>query len=202
MLHLITFTKYMTAENVIVAEIFVTADTHFYHSGILKHGRGEFFESEEAMTAALVQNWVANVPKNAIVYHLGDFSFGTKSQTIEVVKELTGEIHLVRGNHDPKKEWFESLFASVRDYRELRIEGQKIVMSHYPFLTWNGAHRGAWMWHGHSHHGLTPTTQPRLDVGVDGPGYGFAPLSFDEVAEIMRDRVYTPVDHHAPKEAG
>src|ERR1044072_591706 len=72
-LHLITFTKYMTAENVIVAEIFVTADTHFYHSGILKHGRGQVFESEEAMTAALVQNWVANVPKNSIVYHLGDF---------------------------------------------------------------------------------------------------------------------------------
>lgn len=148
------------------------------------------------MNEALIERWNAVVQRGDRVYHLGDFSFGNKAKIVSVLDHLQGQIHIVRGNHDRQLDSLASRFASYGDYKSIRVHGQKIVMSHYPFLTWDGAHHGSWMLHGHSHHLLAPTTQPRLDVGVDGEGYNFAPISFEQVREIMRDRTYTPVDHH------
>lgn len=150
------------------------------------------------MNEVLVEKWNAKIKKNDRVYHLGDFCFGGKGKILDIFHRLNGQKHLVRGNHDVDAKWFDELWASVQDYKSIRIEGQKIVMMHYPLLTWDKAHNGSWMLHGHSHHLLQPSTQPRIDVGVDGEGYDFSPLSYEEVVALMEGRSYTPVDHHVP----
>lgn len=63
------------------------------------------------------------------------------------------------------------------------------MLSHYPFLTWHGSHRGSWQLHGHSHNGLTEANASvkRLDVDVDS--VGFAPISIEVVAELMNTKI-------------
>jgi calcineurin-like phosphoesterase family protein len=187
----------MTLKIVDSDRLFFTSDTHFSHEGILKHQRGKDFADVEYMNGALINRWNATVPSNGIVFHLGDFSFGNKSKIEAVLSQLNGEIHMIRGNHDKQLDPFADRFKSYGDYKEIRVDEQKIVMCHYPLLTWNQAHYGSWMLHGHSHHNLPSTTVPRVDVGVDGPDYNYSPVSFAQLAAIMETRSYIPVDHHA-----
>lgn len=177
-----------------MADVFFTADTHFNHKNILLFGRGAHFSDVEEMNERLIQNWNAVVGKHDRIYHLGDFSFGPKEGIIEVIERLNGDIHMVRGNHDRQLDSLKQMFASFGDYKEIKVDGQRVCMSHFPFLTWHQAHYGAWMLHGHSHGRLEPTTQPRVDVGVDC--WGYSPVSFEELKQTMQGRSYSAVDHH------
>jgi len=66
-------------------------------------------------------------------------------------------------------------------------------------LTWNKAHHGAWHLHGHCHGSLPIDLKiPRLDVGIDPMGY--VPVSYEQISRLMKDRIWTPVDHHGKKD--
>jgi len=76
---------------------------------------------------------------------------------------------------------------------------QFVFCSHYAHRLWIDSHKGE-VWHisGHSH-GSDPESQPehknckRLDVGIENFG---GPVSFDEVANIMRTKNTIKIDHH------
>jgi calcineurin-like phosphoesterase family protein len=89
-------------------------------------------------------------------------------------------------------------FSEIHDYLELNIESRKIVLSHYPFASWNQMHYGSWMLHGHSH-GNMPWFGKRVDVGVDC--WMGAPVSYHMVKAHMDARGIQSQDHHQPKEA-
>lgn len=55
---------------------------------------------------------------------------------------------------------------------------RKLVLSHYPFRSWNGQHRGAINLHGHSHGRMTPLPR-QFDVGVDERD--FRPVTLDQL---------------------
>lgn len=173
---------------------FFTADTHFFHSRILELGNGRPFATVDEMNEALVENWNARVRPKDIVYHLGDVSFGKKDETEAVLRRLNGHIHLVRGNHDGRVDGLEGLFDSVSVYKTVTVNDQRIVLFHFPIEEWDRAHRGSWHLHGHQHGNGQVASVPRLDVGVDC--WGFAPVSFDEVAEWMDGREWEPLSHH------
>ena len=177
--------------------IFFTSDTHFGHANITTLGRGRPFASAEEMTEALVARWNERVKRSDRIYHLGDFSFLARARTLEILDRLRGEIHLVRGNHDRILDApvVARRFASYQDYKELAVGGQRLVLFHYPILSWHGAHKGSWHLHGHCHGTLCEDpTVARMDVGVDCTGY--APISFEEVSERLAGRRWVPVDHH------
>jgi calcineurin-like phosphoesterase family protein len=177
---------------------FITADTHFSHAQIIQYCKRPFTSVQE-MDEQLIRRWNRKVPQRAIVYHLGDFCFATKDRQEKIMKRLNGQIRLVRGNHD-KKVRCPELFDWIKDYYESTTEsGRKVVMCHYPFATWNGASKGAWMLHGHSHGNYVPPPgKPLLDVGVDThPNY--EPFAFSEIERRLRDVRYTAVDHHGRK---
>ena len=72
---------------------------------------------------------------------------------------------------------------------------QRIVLCHFPMLTWNRAHYGAWHLHGHCHGSLDGKFDgKRLDVGVDC--HDFAPISYPEVKALMAKKDFVVVDHH------
>lgn len=178
---------------------FVTSDTHFGHKAVIRYMERPFSSVEE-MDEELIRRWNAKVPpKGATVYHLGDFSFLPSKKTIELIGRLNGTIRLVRGNHD-KVVRGEVLrqFDWVKPYYESKTpEGRKIVMCHYPMVTWNKAHRGAWMLHGHCHGSLTERFKTtRMDVGSDPNN--LTPLAYEEVVACLSKRTYRPVDHHQP----
>lgn len=182
-----------------VNKVFFTSDTHFGHKLMAKY-RG--FENIDEMDKAMIQKWNERVKPGDIVYHLGDFSFRNKGETIGVLRRLNGAVRLVKGNHDRvvKGDVYRE-FDWVRDYYEVRLpDGRKIVLSHFPFLTWNKAHYGSWHCHGHCHGSLKVREGRRMDVGVDTND--LYPYSMEEVAEYMETKGFESVDHHTPRKRG
>ena len=176
-------------------EVFFTADTHFGHGNVIEFCDRPF-EDREEMDEALIERWNSVVGIHDRVYHLGDFSFRGPGPSIGIKHRLNGRIYLVEGNHDRRmKAEVRQLFEWVKPLHELRIEGQKIVLCHYPLLTWNASHRGSWSLHGHSHGNLREDPNVRrIDVGVDCHDY--RPISFAAVKKLMEKKGFTAVDHH------
>lgn len=188
---------------------FFTSDHHFGHARVIGYTNRPFQDVQE-MSERLVENWNAVCKPGDVVYHVGDLAFLKPDEIPALVKRLNGQIHLVRGNHDrflkDKKRDFG--FAWVGDYKELKVGDQKIVLLHYPLLTWNGRHHGSWSLHGHSHGSLPmDLSTKRLDVGVDAvaallsmggarSAAHYRPLSYEEVSVEMGKRGIGGVDHH------
>ena len=111
-------------------KVFFTSNTHFCHSRVIAYSDRPFADVAQ-MNEALVRNWNAVVPKDGIVFHLGDFCFGTK----KVLDQLNGQIHLILGNHDMREcRDFMSRFASVQMERMIEVGDRRILLNHYPLL--------------------------------------------------------------------
>ncbi len=181
---------------------FVTSDTHFGHRGIITHSQRPFANIDE-MDEFLVKQWNDRVGPNDVIWHLGDFSFRKQGETLGLLYRLDGRKHLIKGNHDRLSQEVKKCFHSVLEYSEQKInpDGEKIVLCHYPFDTWNKSHYGRWHLHGHSHGSLTTRRAYRLDVGVDArPQRDYAPWAWDELIDHMsREKLTKPVDHHTPR---
>lgn len=178
--------------------IYFTADWHVFHKNIIRYSKRPF-KSLEEMADVLIENTNKKVPVNQTLYILGDFSYGSFDETKELFKRIKCKnVILVKGNHDRMKpvDYQKIGFKHVFDYAEVKYEKKLYCLSHYPYLTWRNAHRGSRMLCGHSHSSLNhlhdQTT--RLDVGVDC--FNFTPVSINEIEEIMKDRVYSKIDHH------
>lgn len=161
---------------------FFTADTHFGHLNIIKYCNRPF-DLEDEMTAELIKRWNEIVGNNDLVYHLGDFAFGSADYARWVRNQLKGRIILIRGNHEKPaleahKRWH--IFEEVRDYLTTEVNGTSVVLSHYPFRSWDKMHRGALHFFGHVHGKLDRDLLPgSLDVGVDSNN--FYPWSEDQL---------------------
>lgn len=177
---------------------FFTADLHFGHERIIEFHPRRGATLDE-MHDRLVDGWNSVVDKSDDVWVLGDFAMGQLDSSLKFFHKLWGRKHLVSGNHDGNKT--KALpWSSVQDYREWKQKPHRAVLSHYPMLTWNGAHHGVWMLHGHSHGLLGAGTTTRMDVGVDTHPE-MRPYSLDEIAETMSSREYVVVDGHKREES-
>lgn len=143
-----------------------TSDTHFGDHRTLNIWKRPFASTAE-MDARLVAEWNGVVAPDDTVWHLGDFA-RTPAVAARVLPQLHGTKHLLLGNNDPGPQ--PDGWASVQAYRELQLGDRDLVLCHYPFRTWNGAHRGALNLHGHSHGRLKPLLR-QYDVGVDARGW-------------------------------
>ncbi len=77
---------------------FVTSDSHFGHTNIIKYCNRPF-KSVEEMDAELQRRWNEIVTPDDVVYHLGDVCL-RKSMTSHWARELNGQKYLILGNHD------------------------------------------------------------------------------------------------------
>jgi calcineurin-like phosphoesterase family protein len=165
--------------------VWFTSDTHFGHGNVIKYCNRPFKTANE-MDEAIIKNWNAVVKHDDHVYHMGDFSFLRPTRTLSIVSRLAGTKYLIKGNHDKERTLKEctNFFVWVKDYFELNLNKQKIVLCHFPFLTWNKSHHGAWNLHGHCHGNLPDDARSlRIDVGVDCHNY--TPISFESIQQLM-----------------
>lgn len=184
-----------------MSEPVFTSDLHFLHKNIIQYsGRPWTFEQQ---TEELIKRWNAKVGLMDQVYHLGDFVFANHEkfgQVLEIIKELNGQITFLKGNHCDRQLWqmikhsHTAHIVEVCEYKEITVGRQKIIMSHYPMETWNNAHHGNWMLHGHCH-GSMPPRGKRLDVGIDNHPE-FQLFTFEEVKAHMDKQEFVIVDHH------
>jgi calcineurin-like phosphoesterase family protein len=154
------------------------------------------------MDETIIANWNRVVGKHDLVYHLGDFAFGTGEYVFDsYFKRLNGLIVFVKGNHDRLAWQNRNKFYSHSDgLREIEVKGQDITLCHYAMRVWNKSHYGAWQLYGHSHGTLPDDPHARaIDVGVDC--HNFTPISFEQVGEIMAKKLFKPIDHHGDRQA-
>lgn len=173
-------------------KVFFISDTHFYHINIIKYCDRPFNDINE-MNKAIITLWNETVPKDGIVFHLGDVCFGGKEKWESMISQLNGDIYLIRGNHDMKHPP-QTLFKGIYDQLMIMVEGdeeipeQKVFMHHFPFITWPEQSKNCWMLFGHIHQNdavhtdwLNRLSPGQLNVGVDNNNY--CPFSFQEVKE-------------------
>lgn len=168
---------------------YFSSDSHYFHANIIKYSQRPF-SSVEKMNETLITNWNSRVKPTDTAYHLGDFGFGRPEQLKQILRRLNGQKYLIFGNHDKqlrKEKELLGYFGWAKDYAEINIDHQKIILSHYSFRVWNQSHRGSWNLFGHSHGSLYD--DPHLlsmDVGVDCHNY--FPISFEEVRKHMSSK--------------
>lgn len=118
--------------------IFYISDTHFDHENIIRLAHRPFASLDE-MNAEMIKRWNAVVTADDTVYHLGDFAWRRRSYWAE---QLNGQIVYLRGNHDNKAD---------KDYAEIEDGQWKLVLFHYPIVSWNGWYHGRFHFYGHVH---------------------------------------------------
>lgn len=181
--------------------VWFTSDNHYFHKNIIKYcNRPWTFEEQ---TEQLISRWNSRVGEYDDVYHLGDFAFASRKQydqVIEIIKRLNGNIHFIRGNHCDAELW-EMIERTnlphvvwIKDYAKIRVQGQKVILSHYPFATWDSAHHGSWHLFGHCH-GSFEGIGKSMDVGLDAhPEHQV--FSWDEIRQKLAAKEYHQLDHH------
>ena len=99
--------------------IFVISDTHFFHKNILtfKNKDGELirpgFSSVEEMNETIIDNWNKTVNDEDVIYHLGDFTFGSNNRIKDVAPRLKGRKRLLLGNHDYQPKDYQPYFDKI-----------------------------------------------------------------------------------------
>lgn len=182
-----------------------TSDLHIGHANIIKYCNRPFTSVDE-MNETLLKNWNNKVKPGDNVYCVGDIALCRPEQAVEWLRQANGNKFLVEGNHDRgclKDRAFRECFIWISPLREIKIPDpdvkdygeQRITLCHYSMNVWNKSHHGAWQLFGHSHGTLpeNPTSRS-MDVGVDARNY--APISYQEVKEIMKTKTWISVDHH------
>jgi calcineurin-like phosphoesterase family protein len=143
------------------------------------------------MNEGLIQKYNQKVSSKDTVYFLGDIIFGGPTKVNSILPRLNGFKYLVPGNHDTIKHlepYFERILPPIYN---LRHEGHRVVLCHFPILSWESKHHGWYHFHGHSHGSIKKYPQDAgdyhkgcdriLDVGVDNCNY--EPISLQEAMD-------------------
>ena len=138
-----------------MAKIYFISDLHFGHKDVIAFDHRPFKDVEE-MEAEMICKWNAKVSRDDHVFVIGDMFGGvTTAHAGEIVHSLNGRIHLIRGNHDPRGQIFESLFEDVALYRQIqvRVRGvrQRVIMRHRFLPFFKEQNEGVVMLYGHTH---------------------------------------------------
>lgn len=208
-------------------KVWFVSDLHAKHAKefILKPRK---YVDAELAYEAMIKAWNDVVAPNDIVFNLGDMVVGAGTESIQVFKELVnrlnGRQYFVWGNHNAGAKsvykdcldaqygkasydfevypvFFAGKFTFLGHYAEVIVDGQLIVIAHYPIGSWNemgSKGNESWNIHGHTHHNyelghVENEDLRQLDVGWETFG---RPVEFNEIKAIMGKKGKKLVDHH------
>ena len=188
-----------------MSTIFLTADLHFGHPNILKHSPARPFSDTFDIVAHdewLLDLWRSTVNKKDMVYILGDLTFLKSEDARHLLEKLPGMKFLIEGNHDGSVRAYRNYFKEVYQIKDMLFrpsalpflgENMRVVMCHYPMVTWEHKPRGAVMLHGHCHGKLdeynSQSMDLRFDVGIDGTLAGYRFLTLEDIYNAAMTKV-------------
>lgn len=119
-------------------DIWVTSDTHFFHSNILTFVNNKTglrirpeFDDVDQMNEVMAENWNARIKPGDIVYHLGDVTMHYGERFDRLWSGLNGSKRLIVGNHDDVKRLAAGgYFKKIGMWRQFKEFG--IVLTHVP----------------------------------------------------------------------
>ena len=171
---------------------YYTADPHFGHDRIIEFCRRPFRSAAE-MDALILANYQSAVSPDDDLWIIGDLAV-CHSQDAPHLESMLASIpcrkHLIAGNHD--KNWIRTLssWESVHEFLEMRDEGQRVVLCHYPLITFPGARRGGINLFGHVHQNWQGSRNS-VNVGVDV--WDFRPITMRDIAKRAAKLPVNPI---------
>lgn len=187
--------------------IFFTADHHFGHENIIEFCNRPFVDVSQ-MDKELILSWNSVVGHEDTVYHLGDFTLGTRAHGY--MQQLNGRMLILGLHQHHDRRWLEfykekpgpfytvwkpmwhdkATITPITILPPMYTLWKKeipqwpsvpIVLSHFPMKVWDRKHYGAIHLHGHSHGNLNEYDPLAYDVGIDNND--FLPVSLKEIVE-------------------
>ena len=153
-----------------MSRVHFTADCHFCQVAIISMAQRPFSSIEEH-DQALIDNWNVHVAPGDTVFVGGDFAHKSdNARAARIFDRLRGTKHLVIGNHDGEFVRTRLPWASVMDRVKITVDGQRIVLDHYPLRSWESVRSGAIQLYGHVHNRIDVWPNS-CDVGVDAWDY-------------------------------
>ena len=183
------------------------SDLHIHHKNVIRFDNRPFADTD-LMNAVLVNNWNERITEDDHVYVLGDAFWKNEEESLKILKELKGHLHLVRGNHDAVKGRLRFQWESIEDYMEVNDNGRFVILSHYPIPFYRNQHYGAVMLYGHVHNTreweLVEKWQKEvwnvgipsrlINVGCMMPYMKYTPRTLDEILEANPAPEFERVD--------
>ena len=179
--------------------IYLTSDLHFNHDReFIYKPRG--FDSVYEMNRVLIENYNSIISPDDDVYILGDLMLGGPDRMkdgLNLLSQLKGDIHVVRGNHDTDTRWeaYQNLYnvVEVSNAIYLKYKGFHFYMSHFPTITANlekeSLKQCTINLYGHTHQQTNfYNDMPFMyHVGVDS--HNNCPVSIDDAIADMYEQV-------------
>ncbi len=180
---------------------YFSSDFHIGHTMAMLGDNAPFATIDEHDEAVFDRVNTMVGPRDRLFF-LGDMTLRDGREfLVKTMSRFRAPMHIIWGNHDDglRKlvERHPELFPNVKSAQDvlyLRVNKQKIFLSHYAHRSWRSQQHGSWHLFGHSHGKLDKKPYGKsLDVGLNSHSYH--PISFDQVAAMMASRDVESPDH-------
>lgn len=188
--------------------IYFIADLHFGHKNVMSYDNRPFKTIEEN-DETIIKNWNKTVGTDDEVYLLGDISWYNATKTLEILNNLNGNIHLIKGNHDDRllrNRDIQKRFAEIVDYKELSLiySNNKIILCHYPIPCFKNHYYGAYHLYGHVHTGFEDNMMENIkiqmmelhnvpcnmyNIGCMKPYMNYTPRTLEEITKGAEEKL-------------
>jgi len=166
-------------------KVFVIADTHFGHRGIIDYENRPFASAAD-MDCRLVENWNRAVDAGDSVLMLGDFALASDARIRELLGTLHGRKTLIMGNHDqsrPPAWWQEAGFELACPY-PIVYDGM-LLLSHEPLYV--NANMPYVNLFGHVHGNPAYKNVSGQHMCVSCERIGYTPVPLERVKEMIAE---------------
>lgn len=177
---------------------FFSSDWHLSHKFMVQN-RG--FDSINEMNELILNNFMSVIKSEDEFYFLGDLSWNEDiilDFFINYISKRKIKFYWILGNHDHnnKLNRYKDYCVEIVSIKEIYLsKDQSITMCHYPMVSWNKSHFGAWQLYGHHHKNLNAVPNMFLlertlgkTLNVNCEFHNFFPWSQDEIVEYMKNR--------------
>ena len=177
--------------------IYTTSDWHFNHDrGFVYQPRG--FSSVDEMNEEIIARYNEIVKPEDDIYVLGDLMLGNNEIGLKCIKNLKGNIHVIRGNHDTntRMELYKNCpnIVEICEGKFLKYGKYHFYLNHFPTYTSNLEKDSSLEHHlinlyGHTHQktNFYNDIPFMYHVGVDS--HNCYPVSIDEIIKDIQKKL-------------
>lgn len=180
--------------------IWFSSDLHFGHENILKKfcPTTRLGNTVDEMDQIIVDNIRRLVQEGDQLYWLGDiFFYKDVMKAHDIMDQLPVVPKLIWGNHDEliaNSLSLQQRFEILGHWADVKINGRKVILHHFPTFEWHKMWAGAYHLYGHVHSRYGELEHPAMtgrcmDVGIDSrPGRDMTMWSWNEIDAILSKR--------------
>lgn len=180
------------------------SDLHYDHENVISFDKRPFNDVRE-MNAHIESALAEKIGPGDILFDLGDLFWKPTPSQVNSVLGLAGpkEFYKIMGNHDKSGSYNKCPYVTeLYDILEIHVDYKglpyRLVLSHYPMISWPGKPHGALHLFGHTHGNIDTFVDSRPDLCVDVGFYaglarkvGSFLISFEDIFQHFEEKAGT-----------